>query len=822
MSHTVTYVDVLLPLALPQDYTYAVPVDLVEFCKVGQRVIVQFGKNKYYTAIIKKIHHTKPAVEPKLLESLADEDAIVTETQLKFWKWIAGYYLCTEGEVMNAALPTGLKLSSETKIIFNESYEGDYEKLTNEEFLIVQALRAQKEISIPQVQEILQRRNIYNSLKNLFNLGIAITSEEIVEKYKARTETFVHLHEKYHAENELEQLFIELSRAPKQVELLLAFSQLEKKTRFIKKSELIELSKSDASVLKRLCDKNIFQEFKVEVSRLGNFQTDAVETPDLSDDQKTALAEIDDLFIGNEKQAALNVVLLHGVTSSGKTQVYIEKIKEAIAAGEQVLYMLPEIALTAQIINRLRKFFGNSIGIYHSKFNQSERVEIWNKVLHGDYKLVIAARSGVFLPYKNLGLVIVDEEHDSSFKQYDPDPRYQARDAAIVLANYFGAKVLLGSATPSVESYYNAERGKYGLVKMDKRFGDVSMPEIIVEDVKRERKKKTMHGSFSETLTGAINEALHHKEQAILFLNRRGFSQYQTCRTCGYVYKCRQCDVSLTFHKFKNKLVCHYCGYTESLVNACKSCGALDLDIVGSGTEKIEDEISNLIPEAKVGRLDLDTTRGKHGHSNVIASFENKEIDILVGTQMVTKGLDFDSVSLVGIMNADQLLFFPGYKSYEKAFQLLTQVSGRAGRRSKQGKVVIQTSSPDHPIIKLVTAHNFQGMYEYEMHTRRQFNYPPFARMVQINLKCKDQLLADKAALFLSNEIRKANIAQVLGPTIPFISKIRNYYLRDVLVKTNAATIDLHLFKQSIRDAIIKLKTTKDLKSVIVNVDVDP
>ncbi|MBS1592737.1 MAG: primosomal protein N' [Bacteroidetes bacterium] len=816
MSSSITYADVLLPLALPQNYTYAIPFDLVPFVKVGHRIIVQFGKNKFYTAIVKRIHHEKPVFEPKLLESLADEHPIVTENQLRLWKWMSDYYLCTEGEVMQAALPAGLKLSSETKIILNEFYEGDYESLNNEEFLIVQALREQRETTVPQIQDMLQRKNVYPYLRTLFNLGIALSSEEVIEKFKPKTETYVRLYETYQDEENLKQLYGDLERAPKQLQLLLAFNQLSLKNRYVKKNELLALSQSDAATLKRLADKKIFQEYKVEVSRLGTFHEDDITTANLSEDQQRAIREIDEHF--QDK----NTVLLHGVTSSGKTQVYIEKMAEAIREGKQVLYMLPEIALTAQIINRLRKYFGNQIGIYHSKFNQNERVEIWNKVLNGEYKLVVSARSGLFLPFRDLGLVIVDEEHDNSFKQMDPNPRYNARDISIMLARYFDGKVILGSATPSLESYQNAERGKYGLVEMTKRYGDVSLPQIVVEDIKRERRKMTMHHSFTQTLTVAIQEVLANKEQAILFINRRGFSQYQTCRTCGFVYKCRNCDVSLTYHKFQNKLICHYCGYLEPVGRACKSCGTIDLDIVGMGTERIEEEIAELFPEARVGRLDLDTTRGKHGHSTVIASFENREVDILVGTQMVTKGLDFEHVSLVGIVNADHALYFPGFRSNERAFQVMMQVGGRAGRKQKQGKVIIQTSNPQHRIIKQVVEHDFASFYRAEMQERQQFHYPPYSRMVHITLRHKEVAMVEKAVLFLANNLRKKQIGETLGPTTPLISKVRNYYLRDIIIKTDHRTNDLQTFKLAIKDCLDMLRADKELKSVWISVDVDP
>ncbi|MES2621816.1 MAG: primosomal protein N' [Bacteroidota bacterium] len=816
MPPLVTYVDVILPLALPQAYTYAVPIDLVDFVNVGQRVIVQFGKNRFYSAIVKNIHHKKPIVEAKLIDGIAEEEPIVTETQLKFWKWMSEYYMCTEGEVMNAALPSGLKLSSETKIRYNENYDGDFEALNEDEFLIVQALRAQSEIKIPDVQELLKKKNVYPYLKTLFNLSIAISSEELIERFKPRTETYIKLNEKYAADEVLEKLYEELGRAPKQVELLLAFTQLEKKTKFIRKNELLELSKSSAAVLSALVKRGVFIEFKMETSRLGNLQTAEVDSPELSAEQKNALQKINDHF------ETKNVVLLHGVTGSGKTNIYIEKIQEVIAEGKQVLYLLPEIALTAQIINRLRKIFGNTVGVYHSKFNQNERVEIWNKVLRGEYKILIGARSGLFLPYKDLGLVIVDEEHDNSMKQMDPAPRYNSRDASIMLAGMFNAKIILGTATPAIETFYNTEKGKFGLVTLTKRYSGMEMPEMVVADIKTETKWKRMQGSFTSQLVEEISLALKNKEQVILFLNRRGFANYQTCKTCNHVYKCKNCDVSLTYHKFSNQLKCHYCGYYEKVVDKCKSCGAIDLDIVGMGTEKIEDEIAELFPTARVSRLDYDAMKTKHGHAKVIAEFENREVDILVGTQMVTKGLDFDHVSLVGIINADQLIHHPGYRSHERAFQLMMQVAGRAGRKHKKGRVMIQTSDPAHPVIQNVLNSDFKKMYETELQMRRQFQYPPFSRMIEITLRHKKVQTIEQGALFLANELRKTNAGKVLGPAIPFVSKINNYYIREILIKGNQQTQNIAAIKHSLQNVLDKMKALAELKSVDVKVNVDP
>jgi len=816
VSNLITYVDVILPLALPQAYTYAVPIDLIDFVKVGQRVIVQFGKNRYYSSIIKSIHHNKPAFDAKLIEGIAEEDPIITETQLQFWQWMASYYMCTEGEVMNAALPSGLKISSETRIKYNENYDGDFEGLNEEEFTIVQALRAQIELKVPQVQDLLKKKNVYPLLKTLFNLGIAISSEELVEKFKPKTDTYVKLHTDYEDQEKLKDLFDELSRAPKQIELLLAFTQLGRKAKYIKKNELLELAKTDAGVLKRLVEKQVFVEFKIEVSRLGNFQTAEVDSPELSTEQIEALKQINEHFTDK------NVVLLHGVTGSGKTVVYIEKIKEIIEQGKQVVYLLPEIALTAQIINRLRKVFGNVVGIYHSKFNQNERVEIWNKVLHNEYKIVIGARSAVFLPYHDLGLIIVDEEHDTALKQMHPAPRYHGRDAGIMLAHLYNAKVILGTATPSVETYFNCERGKYGLVQLHNRYSGVEMPEFIVSNTRDAIRRKKMNGSFTNLLVEEISLALQNKEQVILFLNRRGFANYQVCKTCNHISKCKNCDVSLTYHKFQNQLICHYCGYFEKVSNKCKACGAIDLDIVGMGTEKIEDEIAELFPSAKVGRLDYDATKTKHGHSNVISKFENREIDILVGTQMVSKGLDFDHVTLVGIINADQLIHHPGYRSYEKAFQLIMQVAGRAGRKQKRGRVVIQTADPSHPIIQNVLSADYNAMYQRELVHRRQFNYPPYTRMIEVTLENKKIQTVEQSALYLVNETRKYKQGLVLGPAIPYVSKINNYYIREALIKSNQQTKELAQLKFSLQQVLDKIKSLPDIRTTHISIDVDP
>lgn len=815
MSGFITYADIILPLALPKAFTYAIPIELVGIVQIGHRVIVPFKTDKLYTGIVAEIHYKTPVVKPRLIETVADEEPIVTVTQLKHWQWIAEYYLCTIGEVMNAALPSGLKLNSETRIYFNEYFEGDFNSLNDEEFSVVQALRNKKEMNLPDVQNLLQKRNVYKILQKLFNEGIILSKEELTLKYKPRFETFIRLNEKYKNDDNLEKLFNEMQHAPKQVELLLAYLQIGKQNTFIKKTELLKLSNADASVLKRLVQKQVFKEVKSEVSRLGILQNEIVEHHTLSSLQLESLQSIKNNFI--DKQT----VLLHGVTGSGKTIVYTELIQQVVSQGKQALFLLPEIALTAQLINRLRKFFGNDIGIYHSKFNLNERVEIWHKVLNAEYKVLLGARSALFLPFKNLGLIVVDEEHDNSYKQTEPPPRYQARDAAIMLAKMHGAKVVLGSATPSVESMFNAKRGKYGLVEMNSRFGNASMPSIELVNMKIARKQKEVKGNFSQELLDNIQQQLNESKQTILFLNRRGYAEYQKCTTCDFVYMCKNCDVSLTYHKYLHKLVCHYCGYQEKLETKCKNCGSPTLEISGKGTEQIEEEIQEYFPAVRVARLDLDSLKTKTGFSNVIAAFENNEIDILVGTQMVSKGLDFDRVGLVGIIDADRMIYHPGYRSAERAFQLITQVSGRAGRKDNSGKVIIQTSNPSHPIFQLIIQNNFKALYEGEIVTRQQFLYPPFTKLLQITVSGKNVQEVEQAALWLVNTFKNKIKVQVLGPSIPFVSKINNNFLREILIKPTLQTGSLAVMKDAIREIVIELHTIKDFKAIRLSIDVD-
>ncbi len=811
---TYTYVEVILPLALAQEYTYVLPAELRDLVQPGHRVIVQFGKSKYYSAIVRRVHEKKPPFDVKPIETLADEEPIVTPLQLEFWSWMASYYCCTTGEVMQAALPAGLKISSETKIVFNEAYEGDFESLSEDEFLLTGALRNRGEMYLPQVQELLGRKNVYPLLRRIFGLGIAVSAEEVADTYKPKTEIYIRI-AAGRSSSDLEEAFEQLKRAPKQAELLLAFIQMIRNQNYVSRSELLREAKTDTQVLAKVVEKGILEEFRSVVSRLGRFYEEPAAMPQLNDAQRKAWDEIQKAFETHR------TVLLHGVTGSGKTRLYMEQISQTLEEGKQVLFLLPEIALTAQIINRLRSVFGDQVGIYHSRFNKNERVEIWHKVMSGDYRIVVGARSALFLPFKELGLCIIDEEHDPSLKQQDPAPRYNARDACLMLAHMTTAKCILGSATPQVESFYNALRGKFKLVSLTERHGSIPLPRMEVVNLKKFRKQGSMQGLLSPPLLTAIEAALERREQVILFHNRRGFARYQSCETCNEVYFCPHCEVSLTYHKRSDQLICHYCNYKEKRQQLCKRCGSPTLEIAGSGTEQLEENIKTCLPEARIGRMDLDTMRGKHAMGNLISEFENREIDILSGTQMLSKGLDFDHVSLVGVVLADQLLYYPGFRSAERAFQVLTQVSGRAGRKEKQGRALIQTFDPDNPVIKQVIAQNYAGLYREEISLREKFLYPPFARLIEIIVKSFDERLAEKAAAGLVALLIPQLSGIILGPSEPVISRIRNQYLREVLLKFQDHQT-LPAQKKIVTDCINSMKADKMWRKVDFVTNVDP
>ncbi|MFT5306163.1 MAG: primosomal protein N' (replication factor Y) [Chitinophagales bacterium] len=811
---TATFVEVILPLATPKPYTYALPFDLADKVKKGHRVIVQFGKRRMYSAIVLEVHHRAPQdYKAKLIEELAEEEVIVNEHQLKLWQWISTYYLCTLGEVMSAALPSALKLSSESKFIFVENPDFDWKELTDEEYLLAEALQSNHELSMEDIQDILQKKSVYPIIEKLMVYRLCLAKEELQEKYKPKQIKFIHLSDRYTEESALQALFEKLSKSAKQTEVLLHYLRKSPKRKAIQKSELLRNDKISPSSLKTLVKNEIFVEQRQTVSRI---LTDKMETFELENLNPAQLTAYDEIKASYEEKA---VVVLEGVTGSGKTHLYIKLIEEALEKDKQVLYLLPEIALTAQIVLRLQNYFGDKIGVYHSKFNDQERVEIYKGVLNGKTPIILSARSGVFLPYSNLGLIIVDEEHERSYKQFEPAPRYHARDTAIMLGLMQKAKVLLGSATLSFETFQNVNLGKFGHVKLSERYGNAVLPTIELIDTLALKQRKKMEGLFSEQLKDGIASALEKKEQVILFQNRRGFANYVNCNLCNWIPYCPSCDVSLTYHKFFNKLVCHYCGHQEKMVQSCKACGSNDVQIKGFGTEQIEDDIQILFPEAKVARLDLDSTRKKHGHEEIIFAFQNGEIDILIGTQMVTKGLDFDHVSLVGIINADQLFSFPDFRAAERAFQLLAQVGGRAGRKDKPGRVMIQSNQIDHPVLQHIKDYNFDGFYFEELLTRQQYHYPPYVNLIQLTIKHKKPEDVRLASTFLANELRSKLGRQVLGPSTPLVSKVRNMYLRQILIKVEKNSKTINHTKAILKEVLDE--TQRQFRSAYVAVEVD-
>jgi primosomal protein N' (replication factor Y) len=813
------FVEVILPLAIAKNYTYRVPFELNNIIAVGKRVVVQFGKSKLYTAIVAVItEHPPEKYEAKYLLEILDDRPVVTPKQLQFWKWLGEYYMCNDGEVMNAALPTALKLASETKIELNKEFEYDKASLHDKEYLIIEALEIQPELTISDIAKLLSQKTVMPILKGLFEKNIINISEEVSDRYKPRKRIFLTLNPAYQGQDNLKELFSILEkRAPKQADAVLAYIKLARHQKTISKSELVEESGAGASSINSLIEKEVFIAEEKNVSRLFYEEEELDANFELSAQQQEAFTSIKQQFEQKD------VILLHGVTSSGKTQIYIRLIEQMIAQGKQVLYLLPEIALTTHVIERLRQYFGASIGVYHSRFNDNERVEVWQKVLNNEYKVVLGARSSVFLPYADLGLIIVDEEHETSYKQFDPAPRYNARDAAIFLANMHQGKVLLGSATPSFETYFNARTHKYGFAELTERYGGIEMPVIEVVSIAEETKKKTIQSHFTGVLMADIQTALANKEQVILFQNRRGYAPVLLCKICAYTPKCINCDVSLTYHKHTSKLHCHYCGYKEDTPNICPACGSTHLEYRGFGTEKVEDELSLLLPGARIARMDLDTTRSRNSLQNILNDLEEKKIDILVGTQMVAKGLDFAGVTVIGVISADSLLKFPDYRANERSYQMLAQVSGRAGRRGKQGKVVIQTYDPTHRVIKQVIENNYTELYFTEMEERKAFHYPPFYRIINLDIKHKNPEILHNQATYLGNQLRgHFGDERVVGPQVPLVSRIRNYYIQSIMLKFEKDGVSINKVKATIRDVITQFQTTQLSKGSIVQPDIDP
>ncbi len=827
MSKVTLFADIIIPLGVPNKYTYRVPSELNESIEEGKRVLVQFGKSKIYTGIVYALHQIAPVnYQAKYIEAILDDFPVVNKTQLKFWDWISYYYCANPGDVLNAALPSGLKLSSTSHVQLNPEFnfeEIEHGFFNDTEHKIIEILHANANISIEELATFLKLKSSHHQVNKLIKKNAVVVFEEIKDKYKPKIISQIKLNDKYNTETELHQLINSLEkRAFKQAEVLLGYLHLVKintiEEGWINKTELAK--KTDSSALNSLIKKEIFSEKQVEVDRLVFLKNKHPIKP-LTKHQEEAYNKISTAFDANK------ISLLMGVTGSGKTEVYIKLIEKTLKENKQILFLVPEIALTTQLITRLRAVFGELVGVYHSRFSENERVEIWNNVLQNktgqekQYKIILAARSGLFLPFNNLGLIIIDEEHDFSFKQSSPSPRYHARDAAIFLSTLFNANVLLGTATPSLESYQNSLQGKYELIELQQQFYETGKTNIEVCDINYFEKAQNMKGVLTPPLFDAINDALKEKKQIILFQNRRGFAPYTQCNACATIPYCINCDVPLIYHKYLNKLKCHYCGYTTDSPKSCAACGSTDLRFKGLGTEKIEEEIETLFPNAKIARLDLDTTRSKYAYKQIIDDFENQETDILIGTQMVTKGLDFGNVSIVGILNADSFLNFPDFRSFEKSYQLITQLKGRAGRKNNIGKLFIQTNQKEHKVLSYILKDDIKSFYKLQLEERESFVYPPFYRLIQLNIISANADELNHLSIELAKLLKPVFQNRLLGPESPMVARIKNNYYKKILLKMNKADSPKKI-REFILNSIIQLQSTYKKWKFTVQVDVDP
>ena len=823
------FADVILPLPVEARFTYRVPQALNGQVAFGMRVVVPFGASKLYAAIVERVHENPPKqFTVKYILDVIDERPVVSEAQYRLWQWMADYYMCTVGEVMAAALPSALRLASETKVKIHPDFDGEISVLTPHELNVVELLIHRETMTVAEVGKTLQVAKVMPIIKSLVDKRAVITDEEIRNPYKPKKETVIRIAPPYDNETAFMALLDQLNAKPntsQQSDTLLAFMMQARKNgryRFdaaVPKSELVKIEQVSQSSLQTLIKKRILVSEERVISRLADYSSETPSEVQLTVPQETAYHEIKRSF------EQCPVTLLHGVTGSGKTEIYIKLIDEVLKQGKQVLYLLPEIALTSQIVNRLRKYFGDRVGVYHSRFNEYERVEIWNRVLSGadetsKYQLVLGARSALLLPYKDLGLVIVDEEHDGSYKQMDPAPRYHARDAAVMLAQIHGAKTLLGTATPSLETYFNVQLHKFGLVELMQRYAESHLPDIYTVNMNLATKRHEVQGLFSNFLIEQMSLALERKEQIILFQNRRGYAVRMICHTCESMPRCQYCDVTLTYHKKTNLLKCHYCGYAIEVPKECPNCHSTDIEMKGFGTEQVEDTLAEIFPEARIARMDTDTTRSKNAYHQIITDFEEHRTDILVGTQMVTKGLDFDRVSVVGILNADALISFPDFRAFERAFQLLSQVSGRAGRKEVPGKVVIQAFQPNHPALQYVESNDFAAMYQSQIAERQQFRLPPITRMVKVTLKHTEEQTVLAAAMQMQTMLREVFAGNVMGPAAPLVSRIQNYFLQDFWIKLNRDNT-LTSRKLQLREVIRQFKQLPMFKKVRVVVNVD-
>lgn len=810
------FADIILPLNLPQVLTYGVPHDMQGLVQVGMRVEVALGRNKQYAGIVERLHDEKPdAYSVKPIKSLIDEKPSVNETQLAFWRWIAAYYLAAPGEVMQAALPAHLKLMGETRLVWN-GVNSVYD-WSDEAFLAAEALEMKKELSISELRSIVGQRFLNQVLNELLEQQAVIIDDSLEAAYKPKTERIVRLVAGYRHEANLSALFDELSRAPKQLELLMAYVELSMKAPFVRQHDLLERAQASAAQIRALADKGVFLVEEKDVDRLVYEGVapagEIVYTPAQQKAREALTAAL--------KQR--NVVLLEGVTGSGKTLLYVDKIKDCIANGKQAIFLLPEIALTTQLVGRLYAYFGEDLGVYHSRFSNNERVEIWEKVKNRQYKVVVGPRSALWLPYVDLGLIIVDEEHDISYKQKDPAPRFHARDASVFLASLHGAKVVLGSATPSVESLFNAQTGKYGHVQLSERYQGVSLPSIEIVNAKSlEAVRAQGIKLLTPELIHDMTDALRHKKQIILFQNRRGYAPFQICTMCGWVPHCKNCAVSLTYHKSSDKLHCHYCGLKSSVIHTCPSCGSNRLSSKSFGTERIEEEVQQVFPQARVARMDVDSMRGKQRMTDLLSRLEKRQVDILVGTQMVVKGLDFANVALVGVLSADSLLSYPDFRVNERAFQLMEQVSGRAGRTDGAGKVIIQAYNLQHPVLSWVREHQVQAFYEHEIKYRSLFGYPPYSRLIKVSFKHKDEQKAIASSAQLAQALQQIAGIQVQGPVPALVSRVRNLFIHEVWVKSPRDAKSLEQLKAYLKHERQLITGQRGFSGVQVLFDVDP
>ena len=814
------FVEVILPLPLPKLYTYRINEDEAHFLQMGMRVAVSFGKSKVYTALVHKVHTNEPTYETKDIEYILDETPIVTPEQITHWQWIADYYMCTLGEVIKSALPSAFLLESETIIEIAEK-DLNSNLFSDDEFQVYEALHYKTALKGSEVSKIIPKKKTLKVIKSLVEKGAARISERIFEKYVPKLVKFIRLAEDYQSQEGLQKA-LELLKGEKQKKLIMAyFNYINREVLPLKVEKLLEEAKVSNAVLKSVVEKGILEIYYLQKDRVSFADSEVLAKKTLNNIQNEALYQVQQQF------QTKNTVLLQGVTASGKTEIYIELIDQYLKEGKQVLYLLPEIALTIHLINRLKKHFGKNLSVYHSKYNTNERVEVWNNVLNNCSKaqLVVGVRSSVYLPFKDLGLVVIDEEHDSSYRQFDPAPRLQARDSAIMLANLFKAKTLLGTATPSIESMHNVKVGKYGFVYLSKRYANFLPPTIELIDIKDKQHRKRMNGHFSDILIEEMTNTLSQGKQVLLFQNRRGYAPIVQCMHCGTVPQCPHCDVSLTFHHSSNQLRCHYCGYAIPMPKTCIACGSVDLKTKGFGTEQISKELEILFPQVAIDRMDQDTTNGKYGYEKILAKFEQQETQILVGTQMISKGLDFENIGLVGVMNADALIHSPDYRAYERSFQLLLQVSGRAGRSAQRGKVLIQTYNPQHPVIQQVLQNDFKGMYQNQIEERQSFSYPPFVQMIKITLKHTNFNRTNEGAEWFANALKEAFAfkkgIEILGPEFPLISRIRNEYMKDVLVKVKPSELSIHHTKEQIKRIETSFQSISNFRAIRVSYLID-